>query len=154
MEIPVSLPLDHDGFLRRECPHCTQEFKWHHGPANEEAEQADNPDSYHCPICGEAAGPDSWWTQDQIEHIQQAAMPEALLSIEDELGGIFRRASNKHFSVKQTKSFRTPEAPMPLTETDDMTIIASPCHAYEPVKVPETSTSPFHCLVCGSAFAV
>lgn len=23
----VQLPLDNDGFLRRECPHCLQEFK-------------------------------------------------------------------------------------------------------------------------------
>lgn len=153
MDIPISLPLDHDGFLRRECPHCLQEFKWHHGPANEEAELAENPETYHCPLCGEPAGSDSWWTQNQIEHIQQASLPAALQTIEDELGGLFRGVSNKHFSVKQTKSFSAPEAPMPLVEKDDMTIITSPCHAYEPVKVPETATSPFHCLVCGSRFA-
>lgn len=43
MEIQVSLPLDNDGFLRRECPHYMQQFKWHHGPANEEAEAAESP---------------------------------------------------------------------------------------------------------------
>ena len=35
----VSFPLDSDGFIRRECPHCEREFKWHHGPANEGVEQ-------------------------------------------------------------------------------------------------------------------
>ncbi len=40
-----------------------------------------------------------------------------------------------------------------LTEPDDMRIVASPCHDYEPVKVPEAEAGPFHCLVCGGAFA-
>lgn len=153
MDVQVSFPLDHDGFLRRECPHCEDEFKWHHGPASEEAEQADNPDTYYCPLCGQPAGLDSWWTQDQIDQMQQAAMPAALQSVEEELSSMFRGASNKHFSVKQTGSFDTYEAPTPLVEKDDMMIIVSPCHAYEPVKVPETAISPFHCLVCGSPFA-
>lgn len=153
MEVPVSFPLDHDGFLRRECPHCAQGFKWHHGPASEEAEQAEDSDTYYCPLCGQSAGMDSWWAQDQIEHIQQSAMPAALQSVEEELGSLFRGASNKYFSVKQSGPFDAPEAPMPLVEKDDMSIIVSPCHAYEPVKVPETATSPFHCLICGSRFA-
>ena len=56
MDFQVSLPLDSDGFLRRECPHCVQEFKWHHGPANEEAEAADEPAAYTCPLCGQGGG--------------------------------------------------------------------------------------------------
>ncbi|GGT27906.1 hypothetical protein GCM10010271_34830 [Streptomyces kurssanovii] len=43
MEIPMNLPLDNDGFVRRECPHCVSQFKWHHGPANAEAEQQPSP---------------------------------------------------------------------------------------------------------------
>jgi hypothetical protein len=35
-----------------------------------------------------------------------------------------------------------------------MVIVASPCHSYEPVKLPEDHTGPLYCLVCGSAFAV
>ncbi len=154
MDIPMTLPLDHDGFLRRECPHCEQEFKWHHGPASEEAEQENDPDTYYCPLCGHPAGLDSWWTQVQIDQIQHAALPAALQAMEQELSGMFRGASKKHFSLEQTGSFDTAEAPTPLVEMDDMTIIISPCHAYEPVKIPEIATSPFYCLVCGSPFAV
>ena len=40
----VPLPLDSDGFLRRECPHCVQQFKWHHGPT------ADRPDGEIDPV--------------------------------------------------------------------------------------------------------
>jgi hypothetical protein len=28
ISIPVAMPLDSDGFLRRECPTCQQQFKW------------------------------------------------------------------------------------------------------------------------------
>jgi hypothetical protein len=41
---------------------------------------------------------------------------------------------------------------MPLVEPDDMTMIASPCHGFEPVKVADDWTKPLYCLVCGQAF--
>ena len=154
MEIPISLPLDNDGFLRRECPHCMQEFKWHEGPANEEAEKMGDSGIYHCPLCGQSADPDSWWTQEQLDYAQEAAMPSALRSLEDELNKTFRRASNKHMTIKRTGHLDPPDEPMPLVEKDDMSIVTSPCHAYEPVKIPETAAGPFHCLICGSPFAL
>lgn len=154
MEIPISLPLDNDGFLRRECPHCMQEFKWHHGPANEEAEHMSHSGIYHCPLCGQPASPDSWWTQEQLEYVQTAAMPAMMQSLEDDLDGIFRGASNKHVSIKRTGHTDSTEGPMPLVERDDMSIVASPCHTFEPIKIPETAVSPFYCLICGSRFAL
>lgn len=65
IRVPVSLPLDSDGFLRRECPTCEEEFnptceeefKWFsHAEGDHDAEQASQ---YFCPICGAAAGLDS-----------------------------------------------------------------------------------------------
>lgn len=35
-----------------------------------------------------------------------------------------------------------------------MVIVASPGHSYEPVKVPDGTRGPLHCLVCGSQFAL
>lgn len=154
MDVPVSLPLDSDGFLRRECPHCMQEFKWHHGPANEEAEQAPPAEVYHCPLCGQPAGLESWWTPEQLDYIQQAAMPSVMQSLEDELDGMFRSTNSKHLSIKRTGHLDSREAPMPLVENDDMSIVTSPCHAYEPVKIPEPAASPLYCLICGSPFAL
>lgn len=154
MDISVSLPLDNDGFLRRECPNCLQEFKWHHGSANEEAEAHQDPETYYCPLCGGPSGPDTWWTREQLDYAQGVAMPAALQEVESELDRAFRGLNSKHLKVKRTGHLDTPAEPMPLTEPDDMVIIASPCHAYEPVKVPEAEAGPFYCLVCGSAFAV
>ncbi|WP_435229159.1 hypothetical protein [Streptomyces sp. Tue6028] len=154
MDIQMTFPLDHDGFLRRECPHCVRQFKWHHGPASQEAEQQSAPAAYHCPLCGQPAAMGSWWTQKQLDYAQGITVPAAVREIEQELRDGFRTASSKHVSFEFKGGFDTPEVPTPLTEPDDMTIVASPCHSYEPVKVPEDTSGPYHCLVCGQAFAV
>jgi hypothetical protein len=74
VSIPVSLPLDSDGFLRRECPTCEQEFKWFsHAEWDFNAETADQ---YLCPLCGLPAGLDSWWTPAQMEYARGVAGPE------------------------------------------------------------------------------
>lgn len=150
-QIQISVPLDTDGFLRRECPHCMRQFKWHDGPANEEAERHARPEAYSCPLCGQPAGDDSWYTPGQVELIEQSAMPLAHGLVQGELESMFRGMKN----VKYERGDAEPaDVPEPLTEPDDMTIVTSPCHDYEPVKVPEDHTGPLYCLVCGSAFAV
>lgn len=151
MDIPITLPLDSDGFLRRECPHCEQQFKWHSGPANAEAEDHATPPSYHCPFCGQPAGPDSWWTSEQGEYAEGVAAPAALSYMQDELADAFR--GNKYITFESGGAGDLPDQPHGLTEPDDMEIVTSPCHAYEPVKVPDSSAGPFHCLICGALFS-
>lgn len=155
MDLSIELPLDNDGFLRRECPHCELEFKWHNGPANEEAEQHAAFDTFYCPLCGQPAGPDSWWTQPQLDLIEGAASGQ----IGRELNDMFDDAlkglrGNGLVKVTTSDRFDEPDAPDPLTEPDDMAIITSPCHSWEPVKVPDEASGPFYCLICGMAFAV
>jgi hypothetical protein len=153
--ISVSLPLDSDGFLRRECPHCETEFKWHDGPASEEAEQQSAPiDTYFCPLCGQPAGHDAWWTAAQLVVI--SAAQEMLLA--RELGEAFKQLErdtrrNKFVRFEAGK-LGEPDAPEPLTEPDDMAVVSSPCHSWEPVKVPPTHADRLYCLVCGSAYTV
>lgn len=150
-EIQVSFPLDSDGFLRRECPHCMGQFKWHEGPANDEAEQHARPAAYSCPLCGQPAADDSWNTPEQVNLIEKAAMPFALGLVQDELETMFRGMKG----VEYKRGDEEPdELADPLVEPDDMTIVSSPCHGYEPVKVPDDHTGPLFCLICGSAFAV
>lgn len=152
MNLSVSMPIDSQGFLRRECPRCEQQFKWHHGPANEEAEGQPPPPTYYCPLCGEPADVDSWWTQEQIEYARGVATPAAMRFIHDELAAAFR--GSKYLKFKAGSGGDIPDVPASLTEPDDMCIVASPCHGYEPIKVPEDAQGPFHCLVCGEPFAV
>lgn len=152
MNISVSLPLDSDDFLRRQCPHCQGEFKWHHGPANDVAEAQPPPPSYYCPLCGEPAAPDDWTTYAQLDYARGVALPAALRHAQDELADMFR--GSKHIKYQPGSGSDFPDAPTQLVEPDDMRIIASPCHSWEPVKLPEELNGPFHCLVCGSKFAV
>jgi hypothetical protein len=151
MEFSVPIPLDADGFVRRECPNCGRQFKWHDGPANEEAEAHVAPPAYHCPLCGTPAGPDSWNTREQVEYAIGLATPTIMSAVQDELAAAFR--GNK-FITFERGSGDDVDLPESLTEPDDMMIVASPCHSYEPVKVPEDAGSRFYCLICGEAFSV
>jgi hypothetical protein len=68
-----------------------------------------------------------------------------------ELGKMFRGSRSKDISFKPGPA---PIAPAPMVEPDDMVIVASPCHEYEPIKVPEAHLAHLYCLICGSEFAV
>jgi hypothetical protein len=154
MEISVTMPLDQDGFLRRECPSCQQQFKWHDGPANEQAETEPSPPAYQCPLCGEPAAEDSWWTREQIAFAEGTAMPAMMREFEREMKDAIGPSSHRSAIQFDFKGGDIPTVPASLTEPDDMQIIVSPCHSYEPVKVPDGATGPFHCLVCGQQFAI
>jgi hypothetical protein len=150
MDIPVEYPLDADGFLRRECPACTREFKWHHGPTDSRPDDAADPPQYSCPLCGTKAGHDQWFTQPQIEHNQDLVNYYAADVINDAMEEAFRGSK----SIKYTRGSNDAPAPAPLVEPDDMLAIEPPCHPWEPVKVPQerADSGPVFCLVCGESY--
>lgn len=137
MNVPI--PADADNFLRRECPTCEQQFKWHLGPINDDAAAAPPPSEYYCPICGQPAPPDQWWTREQIAYAQARVMP-----------GVLERLANQ----TGLQIDAPPDVPATMTEPNDMNIVVSPCHSYEPIKVPDDHGEPIYCLVCGEPFAV
>jgi len=153
MSIPVSVPLDADGFLRRECPNCEQEFKWY---ATDEG-SSETTDQYFCPLCGQPAGLDSWWTPAQLEYARGAAAPAIDDFIDRSLDEVFKgiSQSSKNVTIKKTGRYSS-ETPVPgaLHDPSDMVIAVPPCHASEPVKVPETRLERIFCLICGSPFTV
>lgn len=81
-------------------------------------------------------------------------MPAVIRHADDLIADAFKGMNSKYLKVKVTGHLDTPDEPVALVEPDDMVIVVSPCHAYEPVKVPEAATGPLHCLVCGQPFAV
>jgi hypothetical protein len=149
MSVSMSVPLDSDGFGRRECPNCEQEFKWRF---DDEGEADEHVYQYYCPLCGQPAGVGSWWTTEQVEHMRALVMPDALGQVQDLLDDSFK--SNEHVTYERSQDLGDLPIPIVLVEPDDMVMISSPCHQSEPVKVPEEAEGPFHCLVCGQAFAV
>ena len=149
----VELPLDSHGFLRRQCPHCQREFKWHHGPVGELPNDAPEVNEYHCPYCGGAADFDQWWTEEQVDMFRAEAFAEAGPVIEESLRSALEGVNSSGIITASVELERQVPPP-PLDERDDMVAVASPCHGYEPVKVLESWTGDLHCLVCGSTFNV
>ncbi|WP_053386381.1 hypothetical protein [Leucobacter japonicus] len=150
IRIPVSLPLDGHGFLRRECPTCVREFKWF--SHNEGDLNAEPTTQYFCPLCGKPSGLDSWWTPAQLEHVYGSAGGAIDQVVQDAMANLFK--GMKGFAYRPNPSFSVDiEVHNPLIEPDDMVMIEPPCHPNEPLKVPEDSMERIYCLICGSAFA-
>lgn len=147
----MSLPLDEDGFVRRECPTCEREFKWHHAEEGEASSPV--PDGgYYCPYCVIQAGPDQWFTKPQIKLAEQTVAHEFVGPELDKVLGGFNKRSGRGggLEIKMTRS-SGPEKPTPLDdEPNDMRRVVFECHPEEPVKVLEDWTRPVHCLICGS----
>lgn len=150
IRVPVSLPLDSDGFLRRECAACEREFKWFsHDEGDPNAEPATQ---YFCPLCGEPSGLDSWWTPAQLEYRYGNAGGAIDQAVKDMMADMFK--GMKGLTYKPNLSFSLDiETPDALIEPDDMVMVEPPCHPNEPLKVPDDSTERMYCLICGSAFA-
>lgn len=150
MDIAISLPLDDDGYIRRECPSCQDEFKWHQGPVPTRPEDAIDPPVYHCPLCSAVAELNQWFTQDQVQYQEQMVQFHLTDIVGDELQREFRGSS----SMKFEKARNTAPAPEEIFEPNDMIIVEAPCHPWEPVKVPEerADAGPLHCLVCGEQY--
>ena len=140
----LTLSVDDDGFLRRECPHCEREFKWLHGDEGEPMPEG----GYHCPYC-DGRSEDGWWTRPQLAHIEAVVANRAEDMLHDAMKPL-ARSSSKH--VKFTVS-RSPNTPVPAVpdEPNDMRRVEFACHPAEPVKVLEDWSRHVHCLLCGQA---
>lgn len=149
----MELPLD-EGFLRRECPQCARQFKWHEGPADDRPEDAVDLDIYFCPYCGETAPPDHWWTTEQLEHARQLAFGMASREIGNALKEVSKKRSKKSLVQFKVKQGNRPPTPNALQEPHDMLTVQSPCHPWEPIKIIEGWNAPLHCLICGERFAI
>lgn len=152
-ELSVSLPLDSDGFLRRECPTCERKFKWLPSEETEgESEVAPvSAGGYYCPYCAIQAPPDEWWTQAQLELVNSLVSKEIVEPELQKLERSFRDISRRSggFIGASVETDLPPETD-PLVEVDDMRRVDFPCHPSEPLKVLEDWTREVHCLICGA----
>ncbi len=117
VEKTASIPLDDEGFLRRECPYCTREFKVfvpneERDSENEEEEYLgsgseaesdeeqddDSSEDRYCPYCGQTAPHDHWWSQQQLDYLEVVQHNIATEMMEKAFGG--RRKSNGLISIE------------------------------------------------------
>jgi DNA-directed RNA polymerase subunit RPC12/RpoP len=140
----VSLPLDSDDFLRRECPHCGREFKWYEGDSETETEMEAG--GYHCPYC-DGRSEDGWWTKAQLEVVGQVAGHYAESGFHD----MFKRLERQSSEFVKFEAGPAPRQPQTtLSESDDMRRVDFECHRNAPLKVLDEWAERVHCLVCGS----
>jgi hypothetical protein len=132
----MAIPLDSDGFLRRECPTCEREFKWLPAPGEEEQDADPVQDGgYFCPYCGVQAPVSAWLTQAQVALAQNIVATKVIGPMVSKLGAW------------------GPAELDPLTEIDDMTRIDFPCHPAEPLKVRDGWRQALRCLICRTPLA-
>ena len=155
--IPMTLPLDQDGFLRRECPTCERQFKWWPTPPSEEGlgeYTQEAVEIYFCPYCYEPADLNAWWTKEQLEYAEQLALAEALDPQLRRIKNKLERGSRRVHGVNFEMSVPSLSRPELLSEPDDMVRIDVPCHPEEPLKVDKEWEHEVTCLVCGIHYPV
>jgi ribosomal protein S27E len=150
-ETHMSVPLDSDSFLRRECPTCEREFKWFNLPEGEGV--APDVAGYYCPYCGIQAPTNTFLTKAQVE-LARNIIARELVGPELAKFGVELSRSQRSGSLVSFKFNSTlPPAMDPLVETNDMRRVDFACHPNEPVKVLDEWDREVHCLVCGSVAA-
>lgn len=148
-ETSMPVPLDSEGFLRRQCPTCERELKW---LAKEEEGEQSLPESeggYFCPYCAIQAPGGSWWTEAQIQAAHSILTEEVVKPQLDK----FKRqieGMNRGGFVKFSVETETSEPADPLTEIDDMKRVDFACHPGAAVKVIDEWERDVHCPICGA----
>jgi hypothetical protein len=129
----VSIPLDADGFVRRECPTCEREFKWLYTSGEEEGAETVADGGYFCPYCGVQAPGDAWLTQAQVALIGNMVEIEVVGPMIKSFADVYDE----------------PDRLDPLTEDDNMMRVDFACHPSEPLKVLADWRKAVRCLICG-----
>lgn len=173
IEMNISLPLDDDRFLRRECPLCLREFKVQLEQkelvdlaqegidsflieASEEkmvdGESEPLETKLICPYCGQQASSDSWWTQEQLAYIGVFARNILAKLVNEYLVRPLKRASRRSSSGLISISFEAEEMqqqePWISPEVNDMEVFDLPCCERQ-IKIEEDWAGVVYCHFCG-----
>jgi hypothetical protein len=148
--LSMALPLDADGFLRRECPTCEREFKWLSSDESDPEVVLLQDGGYFCPYCGIQAPEGSWLTQAQVELAENLVAREVLGPMMNDFKRDIDKISSKSRGLlSMSVEYDPPDEMNPLSESDDMVRVDFRCHPSEPLKISEEWNRPVHCLVCG-----
>jgi hypothetical protein len=173
MVISLSLPLDADGFFRRECPFCSRQFKilMRHdeladlaqkgldsymvetkGEEPDTVDDAEPETEFTCPYCAQQATRSHWWTQEQIAFVRVVGRNILASLVNEHLIGPLEKMSRElssgpvsiHFKGQKMEQLE----PWISPEVNDMKIFDTPC-CKRKIKIDETWSSTVHCYFCG-----
>lgn len=112
MSFPISLPLDEDGLLGRECPQpdCEGYFKIKFGTGIKEPGY----ERCFCPYCGYTGKQGEFFTKAQVNYIKSIAMRHAQDMIEKEIRNWDRqlRSSTRKSFIKLSVDYRKSHLPL------------------------------------------
>lgn len=140
--LELKIPLDADGYLRRECPNCEREFKRIVvGPSESKVSHPATAGLY-CPYCGVQALSNRWLTKSQVALTKVA--------VADQVAD-----AKPHGALKSLSSLvswgRTAVPQVEAIELNDMEVVRFTCHPKGPIKVYDGWIGKVHCLVCGAS---
>jgi hypothetical protein len=159
----ISLPVDSQGFVRRECPHCRRQFKVRGGPTDGATVQrylgrhllfenhheiARDDCELYCVYCGKSAPTDEWCTPQQ-----RAWMEKVADVLSKEIRYETLQAPMRNLSLNPGVTFvAVPPAerlPEMRVESDDLRRGSFFC-CVEDVKIETHWVQPSFCPGCGS----
>ena len=122
ISIPITFNSDEKGYFDRECPNedCLYTFKI----LMKDWEEKVSDDEVYCPMCGFVDTSDKWWTQDQLEKMQEIASSWAMNYIEKELDKTFNdiarsTRNNKYFRITYKPGKRTTFVNNPIGQREE-----------------------------------
>jgi RNA polymerase subunit RPABC4/transcription elongation factor Spt4 len=123
----VSIPIedDEEGYFDRECPsdECLFQFKM----LSEDWQTAKDAERMHCPSCGHTDHSERWWTQQQIEHMQAAAVAQIQGALNQSLKSDAKRFNQSRprggfISMTMNVDSRPQHVMLPPAATDPMAL--------------------------------
>lgn len=121
-QMPIQIQSDEKGFYDRECPNedCLYTFKVDLSDWEEKIAGGD----MHCPRCGQTAFHDQWFTQEQIEALNENVMSFAMGLVHDEIKTVFKEAEretkyNKFVRITYKPGQRPQYANLPITQSEE-----------------------------------
>jgi hypothetical protein len=117
----VSIPLDEDGYLGRQCPSCRQMFRIQ----SEDYEALPEDTRLYCVYCGHEDAHSEFLTERQQQRLERVALDMGNQLIDNILGGALRNlarttANNKFLTVTYRS---TPFYPQPLPDIDEEKLV-------------------------------
>lgn len=100
-EIPITLRSDENGYFARECPNENCQYRFKIKLKDWEDKVSD--DEVHCPMCGHIDTSDKWWTQEQLDQIEEIVSSYALSYIQKELDKSWKKVAQ---STRNNKFFK------------------------------------------------
>jgi len=167
----IKIPLDDEGYLRRECPFCMNEFKILPKEEDLDGSEPENLEQFmieedkkdgiddessenevFCPYCGQQAEEDQWFTQEQADYINSITQNIVADLINDNLINPLKRnlggSSRGMISVEFKGDAIEKENEWVSSDLNDMMIFELPC-CQSSIKIEDDWKGTVYCFFCG-----